>query len=126
MARSAQIPMHIVDFISFEDEAPDIVVSFALAPQAANSITLLRTPDYEPLLPDNECGVVVAAGVHGTAERELLVSITINKAGAAASIVSSETTYTLSLVRVPPQDIDAAVELLQRMNFDCRFVLNAA
>jgi hypothetical protein len=118
--------MHAVEFITLEDEEPDLVLSFALAPQAASSITLLRTPKYESLLPDEERGVVVAAGVHGTGEREILVSIGINMQDGLSVIVSSKRTYELSLTQVPAEDLEASIALLRQMNFDSRFVVNAA
>jgi hypothetical protein len=118
--------MHTVAFITVEDEEPDLVVSFALAPHAAHSITLLRTPKYESLLPDHERGAVVAAGVHGTEERELLVSISLNVQGRQGTIVSSHRTYELSLSEVPAEDLEGSISMLQRMNFDSRFVVNAA
>ena len=118
--------MHSVEFITLEDEDPDLVVSFALAPQATSSITLMRTPKYESLLPDEERGVVVAAGIHGTDERELLVSISINMQEGLGAIVSSKKTYELSLTNIPTEDLEASVALLRQMNFDTRFVVNAA
>ena len=118
--------MHTVEFITLEDEDPDFVVSFALAPQAASSITLLRTPKYESLLPDEERGVVVAAGVHGTDERELLVSISFNMQDGLGAIVSTKRTYEFSLTRIPAEDVEASIALLRQMNFDSRFVVNAA
>jgi hypothetical protein len=118
--------MHTIAFITVEDEEPDLVVSFALAPNAAHSITLLRTPKYESLLPGDERGAVVAAGVHGTEERELLVSISLNVQGRLGTIVSSHRTYELSLGEVPAEDLENSISMLRRMNFDSRFVLNAA
>ncbi len=118
--------MHTVEFIALEDEDQDFVISFALAPQAANSITLHRTPKYESLLPEEERGVVVAAGVFGTDERELLVRIQISSKDSVASIISTKKTYDLSLAHIEAEDLEDAVALLHRMNFDSRFVVNAA
>ena len=118
--------MHTVEFISVEDEDPDLIVSFALAPSAANSITLIRTPRYESILPEEDRGVSVAAGALGSGERELLVSITFNSSEKSAVIESSKRVYNLSLAHVQPDDILAAKSLLSRMNFDQRFVANAA
>ena len=118
--------MHTVEFITLEDEDPDLIVSFALAPQAASSITLLRTSKYESLLPEEERGVMVGAGVHGTDDRELLVKIQINTKDGVGSIVSTKRTYELSLARIEAEDLEATLALLHRMNFDSRFLVNAA
>ena len=115
--------MHTVEFIALEDKDSDLVVSFAFAPQAANSITLHRTPKYESLLPEEERGVVVAAGVFGTDDRELLVRIQINTKDSVASIISTKRTYELSLAQIEAEDLEDAVALLHRMNFDSRFVM---
>jgi hypothetical protein len=47
-----------VEFITTEDEA-DLIVSFAIAPAAERSLTLLRSPQYEHLLPEEERGITV-------------------------------------------------------------------
>jgi hypothetical protein len=118
--------MHTVEFITLEDEDPDLIVSFALAPQAAHSITLIRTPKFESLLSEEDRGVAVGAGVHGTDDRELLVEIQINTKRGVGSIVSTKRTYELLLSRVEAEDLKATVALLHRMNFDSRFLINAA
>jgi hypothetical protein len=48
-----------VEFITTEDEQ-DLIVSFALAPSAHQSLTLLRSPQYEFLLPEYERGISVS------------------------------------------------------------------
>jgi hypothetical protein len=45
--------MKRVEFITIEDE-PDLIVSFAIAPRAHRSLTLLRSPQYESLLQEYE------------------------------------------------------------------------
>ena len=45
--------MKQVEFITLEDEQ-DLIVSFALAPSGEESLTLLRAPHYEHLLPEQD------------------------------------------------------------------------
>jgi len=45
--------MKRVEFITVEDET-DLIVSFAIAPSAYQSLTLLRSPQHEVLFPDYE------------------------------------------------------------------------
>lgn len=118
--------MQTVEFITFDDEDPDLVLSFALAPQVASSITLQRTPRCESLLPDDERGVVIDADVYRTGGREFLVSVSIDMQNSLAVIVSTERIYKLSLARIPADDLAAAIALLRRMNFDSRFIVNVA
>ena len=65
---------HFVPFITVETGC-DLLVSFLLDEHAERSLTLLRTPQYELLLPEDERGVSVGTGMEGSIERELLVSI---------------------------------------------------
>lgn len=112
-----------IAFVSIEDEEPDLLLSFALEPGGSRSITLLRTPPYEVVLPEEERGVAVMSGAHDV-ERELLVSIAIS--AELVSIESQVRTYRLSASSVSPEDIAEVVAMLRRMNFDNRFVINAA
>ena len=114
----------VVAFISIEYEEPDLVVSFALEPQGSRSITLLRTTPYEELLPDEECGVVVVPGNRQTAEREILESITI--ALDPVVIESTARTCRLQTTKLSTNDRTEIVNMLKRMNFDGRLVINAA
>ena len=114
----------VVAFISIEDEEPDLVVSFALEPQGSRSITLLGTPPYEKLLPDEEYGVAVMSGNQQTAERETLESISITPDEVV--IESTVRTYRVQATKLSASDRTEIVSMLTRMNFDGRFVINAA
>lgn len=112
----------VIAFISVEDEAPDLLVSFALEPNAYRSITLLRTPAYESFLSEEERGVAILAGAQSE-DRELLLSIALS----ANSVVfeSSARRYSLSWSRVAEDQKAETLAMLKRMNFDNRFVINA-
>jgi hypothetical protein len=112
----------VVAFITVEDEAPDLLVSFALEPSSCRSITLLRTPAYESLLPEDERGVAVLANQKSEA-REVLLSITISPT--SVSFESSARKYNLLCSRVAEDEMAEALAMLRRMNFDSRFVINA-
>jgi hypothetical protein len=113
----------VIAFISIEDEAPDLIVSFALEPSAYRSITLLRTPAYEGILPEEERGVAVLAGEHGDS-RDVLKSISFGSE--LISINATSTSHLLARGRVSDEEIAEALVMLKRMNFDKRFVINAA
>ena len=115
----------VVAFVSIEDEDPDFVVSFALEPQGSRSITLLRTPHHEELLnlAEEDRGVAVMSdGQHPT--RELLQSISFDPDEIV--IQSQVRTQRLSASKLSAEDRADAVNMLKRMNFDGRFVINAA
>ena len=113
----------VIAFVSIEDEDPDLLVSFALEPHASRSITLMRTPRYEQILPEEERGVVVMSGSQDS-PRELLHSITITT---EEVVIQSQTrTRRLAASRLSADDKTEAVAMPKRMNFDNRFVINAA
>jgi hypothetical protein len=62
-----------VEFITVEDE-PDLIVSFALVPSGHRSLTLIRSPRYESLLPEEERGVTVSSPGRGEV-RDRLVAV---------------------------------------------------
>ena len=117
------ITPQIIAFLSIEDEEPDLVVSFALEPHGSHSITLLRTPRYEAILPEEERGVAVMSG-NQCSPRELLLSIAITPEEVV--IQSQARTHRLSASKLSGEDRTEAVNMLKRMNFDDRFVINAA
>ena len=116
--------MHKVPFITTEDEDPDLIVSFALGPNAERSLTLLRTQKYESILDESERGVSVGTGLNEGLTRELLLSF--YWLPGQAVVTSSTHEYRLDLSAVNPEEIRDAKKLLTRMNFDKRFSIRAA
>jgi len=110
-----------VRFLTVED-GDDLVVSFGLGVHAKRSLTLLRTPKYESLLPDGERGVSVHTGMPGSIDRDFLVSV---KWGTReVTIQSTQNVYVLDIHAVVPEELREAKAVLRKMNFDNRFVLN--
>jgi hypothetical protein len=107
-----------VPFLTVED-GDDLIVSFGLGEQASTSLTLLRTPKYESLLPDEERGVAVGSGPSESFERELLVSVRWGKD--LVRIESTTKSYDLDIRAVDPDEIREARQVLRKMNFDARF-----
>ena len=109
-----------VPFLTVED-SDDLVVSFGLGKHASKSLTLLRTPKYEHLLPEEERGVSVGSGPSGDLEKELLVSVYWGSD--IVQIKSTTQNYTLNIKAVDPAEIKDAKRLLREMNFDHHFEL---
>ena len=65
--------MQRVEFITVE-EGQDLIVSFALAPSGHRSLTLIRSPQYEHLLPEEERGVTISPPDRGDV-RDRLVAV---------------------------------------------------
>jgi hypothetical protein len=115
-----------VAFITTE-EGDDLIVSFAIsgsAPGSVLSLTLLRTPKYEFVLLPDERGVNVSHESFPEEDGELLQRIRM-----APPAVTIETTcrrYELDVSKVDPRELQSAQRVLERMNFDKRFVLEVA
>jgi hypothetical protein len=107
-----------VPFLTVEDD-DDLLVSFGLGVHAETSLTLLRTPKFESLLPDDERGVSVGSGASGSLERELLVSVSWG--AREVTIKSTQNVYVLDIHAVEPDEILEAKSVLRKMNFDQRF-----
>ncbi|MBI2308163.1 MAG: hypothetical protein HYU78_12755 [Rhodocyclales bacterium] len=107
-----------VPFISVET-GDDLIVSFGLGPHAETSLTLLRTPKFEHLLPTVERGVSVSDGSSGTEPQDFLVSVRWQ--ANTVHIRSTAKNYTLDISSVDPAEINEAKAVLSQMNFDHRF-----
>ncbi len=112
-----------VPFLSVED-GDDLMVSFALGEHASTSLTLLRTPQFEPLLPEEERGVSVDSGSGGSVEKELLVAVRWGTE--SVSLKSTWREYTLDIRAVRKDEIVEAKAVLMKMNFDKRFQMRYA
>ncbi len=113
-----------VRFITCEDDDPDLVVSFALEdedPVYVKSLILLRTPKFERFLYEYERGVSVSLeDKSGEEERILLKAIRFEKG--EILIEDTKTTYELDVSAVEENEIKHAKKLLEKMNFDSRFL----
>jgi hypothetical protein len=100
-----------VEFISTEDE-PDLIVSFALAPAAHRSLTLLRSPQYEFILPLEERGISVSTLDAKDQGRDLL-RIVKWQAG-TVTVKTERHEYRLDISAVAPEDVAEAKAVLRK------------
>ncbi len=114
----------VVEFITIE-KGVDLVVSFAIAakePGEVVSLTLLRTPKFEFALPTEELGVSVSHESFPVEKgRERLQRIRV--APPVVSIATTHRRYVLDVSKVDRRELRSAQRVLERMNFDNRFVL---
>jgi len=114
-----------VGFITVEMKSKDLIVSFAVDLDDEGdiaSLTLLRTPVYEPLLPPEERGVSVSHELYPETADELLRRVRLD--GNLVEITTTERRYLLDVSRVDPDELRRARKVLQRMNFDRAFKLD--
>ena len=110
-------PQH-VPFVMVEDE-DDWVLSFALGPQGADRLTLVRTPHLEFMLRPEQRGVSVGAEA---GQRPALL-VAVQWGHKCVDVVSTAKRYSLDITKVDNATRDAALSLLGKMNFDQRFQL---
>jgi hypothetical protein len=111
-----------VPFLTTEADEEDLIVSFALDEHALDNLTLLRTPQNESLLPEDEIGVTVSSSKESNGASEFLVSLDWGLT--SVKITSTAHEYTLDISDVDEQEIEEAKGVLMKMNFDQRFELN--
>jgi hypothetical protein len=116
--------MDYVSFITVEDD-DDLIVSFAIPeddPGDVRSLTLLRTPRYEPLLDPSDRGVTVSDD--SDTDDSFLVSAKITER--VATITTRSATYELDISQVDREELGEAAAILRKMNFDGAFELALA
>ena len=114
--------MELVSFISIEDEPPDLILSFAIwQPESENirSLILMRTPKYEFILDETECGVKVTDEALLDDEDGMLKEVEFGDD--FVRIITNHHQLELDLRKVDKEGIGQAKTLLKKMNFDNRF-----
>lgn len=101
-----------VEFITSEDER-DLIVSFALAPAAHRSLTVLRSPQYEHLLPEEERGATVGPLDPRETETDFLASV--QWLGARVVVKTQRHEYNLDISAVAENEVVEAKAVLRKM-----------
>jgi hypothetical protein len=118
--------MDTVAFLSIES-GKDLIVSFAVMvpndPTEIESLTLLRTPVYEPLLEEWERGVSVSFERYDD-EEDWLEEVQWDKQGAVIRLKTRRRSYQLDLRKVDRNDQSAMRKVLKKMNYDRRIPMS--
>jgi hypothetical protein len=101
-----------VEFITTEDEQ-DLIVSFAIAPSAERSLTLLRSPQYEHLLPEEERGITVGPLNPQEVEPDFLRSV--QWLGSRVTVKTERHEYKLDISAVAEDEVAQAKAVLRKM-----------
>lgn len=116
--------MRTVSFIQTQTKK-DLIVSFALCvaddPTDVDSLTLLRTPQYELFLEEGERGVKVSLELE---EKGLLKEVVFDRAAAVVHLRTSEWRFKVDLRKVASVEIKNMLKVLTLMNFDGRFQIS--
>ena len=116
--------LDVVSFVTLKD-GDDLILSFAIAdeePGEIISLTLVRTPKYEALLPVDERGVSVShESFPEDADPDLLRRLTMT--GSVVTIETTRAKYDLDVSDVDRRELREARRILTKMNFDQCFIL---
>ncbi|MBK7356294.1 hypothetical protein [Propionivibrio sp.] len=116
--------MHTVAFISTEF-GDDLILSFAISdgqdPMSITSLTLIRTPKFEPLLPVEDRGVNISLEGRTEDMNDFVQHVVYSKNERTVSIKTQLHAYELDLTRVDEEELLDMQKLFQRLNHDGNF-----
>lgn len=119
--------MKPVAFISTET-GDDLIVSFGVydpdEPAEIVSLTVLRTPKYEGLLPEEERGATVTFEEENPEDNAYLLAVGYSPSERCVSLRANAGDYTLDVRKVDPGELSAMRRVFQKMNFDDRIQLS--
>jgi len=101
------------------DEDPDLIVCFGLEPSGTRSLTLIRSPHLEHLIPDEDRGVTVSYSGDTSGGSRFLLSV--DWADETVRFEAANQTYVLDVSGVEDVEIAEAKRILSMMNSDGRF-----
>lgn len=116
--------MKQASFIHTED-GDDLIVSFAITgddltdPEGVKSLTLIRTPKFESLLPNDERGVSVSYDDFPDEECDLLTGIVLENQCITIRTLNHE--YTVNVQHVDNDELKEAIRIMKKMRFDDKF-----
>ena len=114
------------EFISIEDDEPDIVISFSCAKEIYDQeqdVIIQRTPKYEYALPEYERGAHVSVG-YGSDEINVLKSIELS--GRNVIIKGDRVIEERDCEKIDNDEWAYFKDALMKMNFDNSFELKIA
>ena len=113
--------MQKAEFISIEDDEPDLILSFALHSDdgGVKSLILMRTPLYENILPPAERGVKVSMEGDWKNDRDMLKKISVDKI--LVKIATSERKYEVDISSIEEVEISKIRKFVKVLNFDSCF-----
>lgn len=113
--------MEKAEFVSIEDDEPDLILSFALRDddRGVKSLTLLRTPLYEGILPPEERGVHVSMEGGREDHGNMLEEIHIDNN--RVRIHASYERYDVDISAIEKSEHDKMIQIVKQLNFDSCF-----
>jgi len=116
---------YTVDFMSFEEDDKDLIISFAIPDEAlgVKSLILHRTLFLEEGLDEEEKGVNVSLEAEECEHQTLNTLVKIEIKDTEVIICSKYSEYVLDLSRIDASDKSHMIRLLMKQNHDERFLI---
>jgi len=116
---------YTVDFMSFEEDDKDLIISFAIPDEAlgVKSLILHRTLFFEEALDEEEKGVNVSLEAEECEHQTLNALVKIEIKDTEVIICSKYSEYVLDLSRIDASDKSHMIRLLMKQNYDERFLI---
>ena len=116
---------YTVDFMSFEEDEKDLILSFAIPDEAlgVKSLILHRTLFFEEVLNEEERGVKVSLEGEECEDSFLNTLVKIEIEDTEVIISSKFSEYVLDLSKIDAADKSHMIRLLMKQNHDERFLI---
>ena len=116
---------YTVDFMSFEEDDKDLIISFAIPDEAlgVKSLILHRTLFFEEILDEEERGVKVSLEGEKCENAFLNTLLKIEIKDTEVIICSKFSEYVLDLSKIEASDKSHMIRLLMKQNYDERFLI---
>ncbi len=114
---------YTVDFMSFEEDDKDLIISFSIPDEAlgVKSLILHRTLFFEEVLDEEEKGLNVSLEGEEREKETLNTLVKIEIKGPEVIICSKFSEYVLDLSRIDASEKSHMIRLLMKKNQDERF-----
>ena len=119
---------NLANFISLEETDKDIIISFAIYNDetSISSLILHRTLFFEEMLPVEERGVHVTYESDRYEQEDFNMLKSIKIYGKNVLIESTFRQYNINISKIEKEEINGMIEILNKQNYDNKFVLQSA
>jgi hypothetical protein len=116
---------HRVQFISLDEDDKDLILSFAIEDEVmgVKSLILHRTLFFEHFLDEEERGVKVSFEGDSFDQEDINMLSTISIGNREIKVTTPFREYHLDMSGIEENEIEEAVELLKKQNYDDRFAI---
>ncbi len=119
---------HMVQFISLDEDDKDLILSFAVDDEemGVKSFILHRTLFFEHFLVEEKRGVKVSFEDDFFDQEDINMLSSISIGEREIKVTTPFRAYHLDISKIDENEIEDAVELLKKQNYDDRFTIQIA